>query len=65
MEIHLQYNKLSAIHPRTFSSLTSLRQLNLGGNTCIDKYYYPINSTEILEDDLRACGANYPASITN
>jgi hypothetical protein len=57
--IYLDNNFLWALHPRMFSHLTDLDQLLLEGNSCIDKNFYSYSMAEV-EDELAACGANYP-----
>ncbi len=50
---------MSAMHPRMFSHLTKLNSLDLRGNTCINKRFYPVTSLAVVEQELMACGAGY------
>jgi hypothetical protein len=58
--ILLDNNSLWALHPRMFSHLTSLERLFLEGNSCIDRNFNSLTSLDTVEDELAACGANYP-----
>jgi hypothetical protein len=58
----LDDNKLTAIHPKTFSHLTKLRFLLLAGNDCIDRNFM-FSRLDVIEEGLAVCGANYPAAF--
>jgi hypothetical protein len=53
------------MHPRMFSHLTELIDLDLRKNTCIDKRLNPVTSLAAVEKELMTCGANYPVSLTD
>jgi hypothetical protein len=48
-----------------FSHLTKLNDLDLSGNSCINKRFNPVTSLAVVENELATCGAGYPASITD
>jgi hypothetical protein len=57
--IYLNGNKLSAIHPKTFSQVNRLTDLGLEGNICINKRFNPVTSKTEIEQELTSCGAEY------
>jgi hypothetical protein len=63
-DINLARNKLASIHAQMFAHLSGLYYLDLSGNACINKKFDPVTSLAAVENELVACGANYPASIT-
>jgi Leucine-rich repeat (LRR) protein len=62
-EIHLDGNKLSAMHPRMFAHLNNLNRLLLNRNICINKRFNPVISLADVEQELATCGANYPVFL--
>ncbi len=48
-----------------FSHLNNLNYLDLRGNACIDRRFTPVTSLAIVEQELKACGVNYPVSLTD
>ncbi len=59
-KIVLYFNKLSAIHPRMFSHVVGLRELDLRSNVCVDKIFWTdITSRTEIEHELIACGVAY------
>jgi hypothetical protein len=63
--IWLSANKLSAMHPRMFSHLTKLNDLDLDRNSCAYKRFDPVTSLAVVEQELATCGAGYPVSLTD
>jgi hypothetical protein len=61
----LNDNKLNAMHPWMFAHLTNLNILALRSNPCINRSFNPVTSLVVIEQELSACAANYPASITD
>ncbi len=57
--IILDDNKLSALHPRTFSHLAKLDLLSLRRNTCIDNSFSNNPSKTMIEEELAECGTGY------
>jgi hypothetical protein len=57
--IYLENNKLTAVHPRTFSNLDSLNTLDLRGNICVNKWFQPVTSLTEIESELTKCGFGY------
>jgi hypothetical protein len=53
------------MHPRMFAHLTFLFDLDLRGNTCINKKFEPVTSLAVVEKELASCAANYPASLAD
>lgn len=52
--LFLEGNNIMILHPRTFSHLIKLRDLELKDNTCIDKKYLEIqNNFAAIENDLQ------------
>jgi hypothetical protein len=59
MEILLYNNKLTALHPKTFSHLRNLIRLSLSDNVCVNTHFYPVTSISEIEKALKRCGAEY------
>jgi hypothetical protein len=62
--IGLHQNKLTSLHPQMFAHLSVLTNLDLEGNTCIDKNFSPVTSLTAVEKELMICGAKYLVSAT-
>jgi platelet glycoprotein-5 len=64
-DIMLSNNKLTAVHPKTFSHLTRLSYLLLDGNICVNKQFSHIKTLTTIkkvEEELKTCGAEYAQS---
>ncbi len=63
-ELSLETNKIRAIPGGFFNDFISLTELDLGNNSCIDKYYGKWNSQALINmtefsDDFKVCNQNY------
>jgi hypothetical protein len=57
--IFLEHNRLGALHPRMFSHLINLNDLDLSGNTCIDRRFRSVHYKDVVEQELANCGIGY------